>query len=435
MPSALGWGDLAGKRVGIFGAGLEGASALERLDDLTDDVVVVDDDPNATLPDHAVIDMANGGVAALFSCDVVIKAPGISRYRSEVQALEAEGIAVVGGTGLSVHDLGADRILAVTGTKGKSTTASIVGHLAAAFGATTTVTGNIGLPLFDRAIPSDLDLYIVETSSFQALDFADAPRVVVVTSLAVDHVDWHGSAEQYQADKLSLTSLPGAGITIAQGASSELRAHAALLGGDVRWSDAPVGTWAEPLGLIGEHNLANAELARCALDAWGFEEASNEQKLKVASEGFSPLPGRLSEAGLIDGVRFVDDSLATNVLPTLAALQAFAEDRLAILIGGFDRGINYDALVAALANREQPTLVIGLPDSGEQLVERILRQAPESNALAVANVDEATRLAFEWSKPDGTVLLSPAAPSFSQFANWKERSSAFRKAVDHLRPS
>lgn len=430
MRRSLGWSDLANKRVGIFGAGIEGSSAAARLKSLTDEIVVVDDDPTAQLAGYDVVATTLGGRELLATCDVVIKSPGISRYRSDVQDLEARGIPVVGGTGLSLHDLRDRKVICITGTKGKSTTTSIVHHLLNGLGISNAVAGNLGVPLFDLSIPSDVEVFVVETSSFQVLDLENAPPVVVVTSLAVDHVDWHGSAEQYQQDKLSLTSLPGKHTTIVQGRDEELRKYEALLGGDVVWSNGLAGPWAEPLGLVGEHNLANAQLARLAIEAIGIEV--DDERLAQAGEGFESLPGRMSTIMTIAGVTFVDDSLATNVLPTMAALDAFEGERLAIMVGGFDRGIDYEQLVDALARRQDPTFVLGLPDSGAVLVAAIESKTSTTKTASVASIDDAIGEAFEWARPQGVVLLSPAAPSFSQFANWKERSTAFRRCVESL---
>ncbi len=432
MRHAIGWADLAGVRVGVFGAGVEGQSALTRLSKLTTDVVVVDDDPNIELPGVTVEATDAGGFELLASCDVVIKSPGFSRYRPDIMALERSGIPVVGGTGLSMHELDRSKIICVTGTKGKSTTASVLGHLLTQFGLRTEVTGNIGRPLFDAALPSDLDAIVVETSSFQALDIADAPGIVVVTSLATDHVDWHGSIEQYHVDKLSLTSLPDAQLTVAQRLSPALQQRADLLGGDVRWSNGLAKSWAAPLVLVGDHNLANAELARLAALAFGVEQASDEEALSIAAQGFEPLPGRLSAVGTLGDVRFIDDSLATNVLPTLTALEALQGERLAILIGGYDRGVDYTELIEALAHRDSPTLVLGLPDSGERLCEAIGRITTHTSVTLAPDIGSGVDAAYAWAKPTGIVLLSPAAPSFSQFANWKERSDAFRSSVNDL---
>jgi UDP-N-acetylmuramoylalanine--D-glutamate ligase len=432
MRHAIGWADLGGRTVGIFGAGVEGRSALRRLAPLGCDVVVVDDDPRATLEGAEVVATDQGGLEMLARCDVVIKSPGISRYRPDVIELERSAIPVVGGVGLTIHDADRSKVVCVTGTKGKSTTSSVIGHLLSGLGVRAEVTGNIGRPPFDPEVSEDLDVLVIETSSFQACDVADAPGLVAVTSLAVDHVDWHGTAERYAADKLSLTSQPGAQVTLAQARSRGLREEAALLGGDVRWVSELAGSWAEPLGLLGEHNLANAQLARAVLLALGVEGADDDDALRAAAVGYVELRGRLNLVDEVGGVRFVDDSLATNVLPTLAALASFADDRLAILLGGYDRGVDYDELVAALAARSAPTMVIGLPDSGRRLTEEIRARTSRTETAMASGVEEAVQIGAAWAEGDGLVLLSPAAPSFSQFPSWKERSEAFRLAVASL---
>ncbi len=429
MRHQLGWADLAGSRVGIFGAGLEGRTAALRLADLTDDIVVVDDRPAGNLGEREVIATDAGGASLLASCDVVIKSPGISAYREDVAALERAGVAVVGGVGLTVHEADPSRVVCITGTKGKSTTSSVLGHLAAAAGLRVEVTGNIGRPPFDPSIPADLDLLVIETSSFQALDVADAPGIVVVTSLDVDHLDWHGTVERYQADKLSLTSLPDAGRTLVPADDPTLRAQVDRLGGDVTWVPGPDRDWTDALGMAGRHNAINAELAAAVLRALEIPLGSDPDALREAAAGYDGLPGRFREIGRRGDVRFIDDGLATNVLPTLAALRSLEGQRLAILVGGHDRGIDYAELIDALASRSAPTMVIGLPESGTRLVAAVSGTGSGTESAAVGSIDEAVDLADGWIGDEGVVLLSPAAPSFSQFANWKERSEAFAGAV------
>ncbi|MGH3184870.1 MAG: Mur ligase family protein, partial [Streptosporangiaceae bacterium] len=271
----LSWSDLAGARVGVWGLGREGHASLRKLLALGVEPVLVDDQPPAStmLPSGGRPVLATGGrgLAALERCDVVVKTPGISRYRPEVARLSGLGIPVVGGLGLWLAEADLRRVLCVTGTKGKSTTSSVTGHLLAGLGYRCMVGGNIGVAPYDPAHAGDFDYWVIEVSSYQATDLPCSPPVVAVTSLHPDHLDWHGGVdgvERYYRDKLSACSQPGAELTVANGDSDLLREHVALLGPRVEWvgeHDDPEASWTEPLGLPGRHNRRNALIARRCL--------------------------------------------------------------------------------------------------------------------------------------------------------------------------
>ena len=190
----------------------------------------MDDSPPAEGPGgRPVLATGGGGLDALAACEVVVKSPGISRYRPEVAELAGRGIPVAGGLGLWLQEADRDRVICITGTKGKSTTTAIAGHLLT----------RLGLPLpgggqhrparrgTRRHGDGDYDYWVIETSSYQATDLACSPPVVAVTSLHPDHLDWHGDVETYYRDKLSACSQPGADLTVANGDSGLLRERAA----------------------------------------------------------------------------------------------------------------------------------------------------------------------------------------------------------------
>src|SRR5689334_9858478 len=369
----LSWSDLAGTRAGIWGLGREGHANLRKLLALGAEPVLVDDHPTGPVDGRPVLATADGGLAALQRCDVVVKTPGLSRYRPEVAHLSAAGIPVVGGLGLWLAEADLRRVLCVTGTKGKSTTSSLTGHLLTGLGYRCLVGGNIGAVPYDPDNAGDVDYWVIEVSSYQATDLPVSPPVVAVTSLHPDHLDWHGGVEQYYRDKLSACSQPGAELTVANGDSDLLREHAALLGPRVEWvsehddQDVTGSDWMEPLGLPGWHNRRNALIARRCLTAMGIPGAGSDARLRAAAARYQPLPSRLTTVGVAGGVTFVDDSLSTNVLPTLAALDAFPGRRIALIVGGHDRGIDYAPLAAGLLAREAPTYVLTLPDSGPRI--------------------------------------------------------------------
>jgi UDP-N-acetylmuramoylalanine--D-glutamate ligase len=439
------WSDLRGARVGVWGLGVEGVASLARLRTLGVEPVLVDDrPPPGDVDGLQVFATADSGLAALRHCDVVVKSPGISRYRPDVAELEERGIPVAGGLGLWLQDADRTRVLCLTGTKGKSSTTAIAGHLLTGLGYSCLVGGNIGRPPWDPAVDgAAYDYWVIETSSYQATDLPCSPPVVAVTSLNPDHLDWHGGVEAYYRDKLSACSQPGADLTVANGDSELIRERAALLGPRISWihsDDDPGADWMAPLGLLGTHNRRNALIARACLAALGVPEAADDDALRAAAGGFEHLGSRLQPVGTVDGVLFVDDSLATNVLPTLAAMDAFPGRRVALIAGGHDRGIDYAPLAAGLAPRQAPTLVLTLPDSGPRIEAAIAAFGSDSGngsaaappALTVrscADLDEAVQAGYEWARPDGIVLLSPAAPSFGVFRNYRDRGDAFARAM------
>jgi UDP-N-acetylmuramoylalanine-D-glutamate ligase len=191
--------------------------------------VLVDDAPaSPALDGLEVLATGSGGLAALLRCDVVVKSPGISRYRTEVAQLEAAGVPVCGGLGLFMEEADPTRVACITGTKGKSTTTALAVHLLTRLGYRARAGGNIGQPPWDPAAQPEPDFWIVETSSFQVPDLWRAPEVVAVTSLSPDHLDWHGTVERYYADKLSLCTKPGVALALADGSDDLLRARCAL---------------------------------------------------------------------------------------------------------------------------------------------------------------------------------------------------------------
>ncbi len=442
---AISWADLPGRAVGVWGLGVEGRATIRKLTELGVEAVLVDDRPSADGEDgRPVLATGEGGLDALARCDVVIKTPGISRYRPEVTLLEGGGTAVVGGLGLWLEGADRDRVVCITGTKGKSTTTAIAGHLLDRLGHRVMVGGNLGLPPYDPLAPSDVDYWVIEVSSYQATDVSSSPPVVAVTSLHADHLTWHlDDPETYYADKLSLCVQPGADLTVANGDSALLRERRSLLGPRVEWVTAPAALpaddWTAGLGLLGAHNHRNALIARACLVALGVGGADDDARLAQAARGFEQLESRLRPVATVDGVLFVDDSLSTNVLPTLAAVDAFPGRRVAVIVGGQDRGIDYGPLATGLTDRSAPTLVVvTASEAAPRILSAFATASPKDATVEVTGCDDldaAARTAFAWGRPDGVVLLSPAAPSFDRYRDYRERAEVFMAAVAQISDS
>jgi UDP-N-acetylmuramoylalanine--D-glutamate ligase len=435
MRHPISWSALADASVGVWGLGVEGQASIRRLRSMGRDPVLVDDAPTAaSLDGLEILTTGAGGIDALRRCDVVVKSPGISRYRPEVGQLEKGGVVICGGLGLFMAEADPTRVACITGTKGKSTTTALAVHLLHGLGVDARAGGNIGLAPWDPAGGPAPDYWIVETSSFQVPDLQNAPSVVAVTSLAPDHLDWHGTVERYYADKLSLCTKLGVTLALADDADAELHKNVGLLGPHLRWVGASEverdTTWSGAFGLTGPHNARNASVARAVLEGLGIPGATDGNRLTAAAQGFDGLPSRCRSLGSVGTVEFVDDSLSTNVLPAQAALRAFTERPVALLVGGHDRGVDYAPLGRTIAARTAPTLVVTMPDNGPRIGQAIRESTGGQVEIRDAtDLNTAVEAAFAWAPARSVVLLSPAAPSFGRFGDYRERAAAFAAAA------
>ena len=428
-----GFADLAGKRVGIFGYGIEGHATQRLLDGVAASLVVVDDEPQ--MIGH-VLATSDGGLDALFGCDVVLKSPGIPRRRADVVALEDHGVVVTSALNLWLHDVDRARVVAITGTKGKSTTTALIAFFLACLDEPSLRLGNIGQPPYAPEVDTSKGWLVLEVSSFQCVDIDVAPRLVIVTSLGSDHLDWHGSHENYRADKLSLTNAVGEHVTLVPD-DPIFHDIEDRLGGELRFVAPDDPDLATSLGLLGAHSDSNVALALHAVALLtGLTIEGVARRVRPMASTFEPLRGRLTlVATRIIGaatLRFVDDGLATSVLPSVAALSVFAHEPVAMIVGGFDRGVDYSPLADALAARIEPTTVFTMGDAGQRIAEALRRIGPDVVQRAVSTMRDAV-VEARASLPDGgVVLLSPAAPSFDQYNNWEERSEDFTALVREI---
>ena len=436
MRQPISWSALADAAVGVWGLGVEGQASIRRLRSMGRDPVLVDDAPSAPAIDGLeVLATGAGGLAALQRCDVVVKSPGISRYRAEVADLEGAGVAVCGGLGLFMAEADPTTVACITGTKGKSTTTALAVHLLNGLGLRARAGGNIGSPPWDPSGEPPPDFWIIETSSFQVPDLQNGPRVVAVTSLAPDHLDWHGTVERYYADKLSLCTKPGVALALADGADEELRAHADLLGPHLQWvGDAEVdagpdvGSGARPA-----RAAQRAERLRRTCRARGARHPGRLRRRPAGRSGAGfrraaqplpfarhhrrgrvrrrrPLDQRLAGAGRTPGLRRAPRGAARRRPRPRGRLHAARHD---------DRGP-----LLADARRDHAGQRAAYRSGGARRQRRDRRRGRCGQPRC-----RGRRRVPTWAQAGGVVLLSPAAPSFGRFADYRERSAAFAKAA------
>ncbi|MGY1641114.1 UDP-N-acetylmuramoyl-L-alanine--D-glutamate ligase [Geodermatophilus sp. SYSU D00703] len=437
--------ELAGRRVGVWGHGREGRAAVRAAEAAgAAGIVVIDAVAPAAdaLPSGVE---AGTDVAALGSCDVVLRSPGISPYREDAQALAAR-TTMASGTGIALAEFGARSVptLCVTGTKGKSTTSALAAAVLSAAGRPAVHAGNIGTPLLDVLLdgqvtggeaPAGTSL-VVEVSSYQAAAVDDFSGWGAVTSLAPEHLDWHRSVDAYYRDKLHVFARCGPGTVVVGGqarATAERYLDPAVLvdPGDVLPGERLAGF--RLVHLPGLHNVANLHVALAACVQMGVDLAASGDAVRAAVADFRALPHRLSPVATRDGVTFVDDTLSTTPVSVLAALDAFAGQHVTLLAGGQDRGLDYTGLARAVVARDGAVRVLTVPDTGARLAADIRTEAARVGAVApvteTASLDEAVAAALRTAPRGGVVLLSPGAPSYNRYRNYEELARTYEQIL------
>ncbi|GLY20325.1 UDP-N-acetylmuramoyl-L-alanine--D-glutamate ligase [Micromonospora sp. NBRC 101691] len=439
--------DLRGRSVAVWGTGREGRAAVTAVAAHGPAALVaVDDSANflsldwsGPLAEAAPLVTGEEGFARLAAADVVVRSPGVPQTHPWLVELRRRGVTVTGGSALWMADHAA-RTVGVTGSKGKSTTSSLISHLLTALGRPNVFGGNIGVPLLD--LP-EAELYVLELSSYQCSDLTDSPRVAVVTALFPEHLDAHGGEREYYRDKLNLLAHDPETVVVNgtdERLAAELGDRPAVRAGRPDGFHVAPGPDGEPwfhaadrplfvrttLPLVGAHNAGNLCVALAVLDALGVDVPSRSDEVAAAVTAFQGLAHRLTEIADPSGLTFVDDTLATSPYAAMHAIDAYAARPLTVIVGGTDRGLDYTPLREHLADRE--ITVIGIPDSGPRIVEA-LAGLPRVRTELADDLVAAVRLSRKLTPADGVVLLSPAAPSYGRFRNFEHRSEVFAEAV------
>ncbi|HEY2327534.1 MAG TPA: UDP-N-acetylmuramoyl-L-alanine--D-glutamate ligase [Gaiellaceae bacterium] len=374
----------------VYGLARSGRSAVERLEERGDTVVVVD----RSLGNEDDLELLAGA-------DLLVKSPGVPREAPLVAAARTCRVPVWSEVELGFRLLPDSKLVGVTGTNGKTTTVELLGAIFRAAGRDVAVAGNVGVPLTSirRA-----DWVVCELSSFQLEDVHElACDVAVLLNLESDHLDRHGTFDAYRAAKLR----------IFERARAKVVPRELGLEGIEFAADDPLP--AEPL-IRGAHNRDNAAAATAAARAAGIDDAAIAEALRT----FPGVPHRLELVAERNGVRYVNDSKATNVAAALRALAAYADEPVHLILGGSPKGEDFAPLAAAIGPNVKSVHLIGA--EGPRIAEVVAGEVDETLARAVAH-------ARELAEPGDVVLLSPACASFDQFENFEARGEAFRTLV------
>ncbi len=451
--------DLKNKRVLVVGLGKSGISAALYLRWLGARVTVSDSRSGealakeipALLDAGVMVETGGHGVLTFRRQDLIVVSPGVPLSTPEIQKVLAFGVPLIGELELASQGL-KGHIIAITGSNGKTTTTMLVGHILQQAGIETKVGGNIGLPVVELIGESTDDTWnVLEVSSFQ-LETIDTfrPAIAAVLNITPDHLDRHGTFENYAAVKARITEnqlaedflVLNAEDKPTQMVAAKTKAQifwfsavrrikqGAFVHGDGVYFLATEGGTPEPImpvaeiPLRGSHNVENV-LAAVAMARLAGVSA---QQVRAGVASFHAVEHRLQFVRQVRGVDYYNDSKATNVDATAKALASFAGG-VHLILGGKDKGSDYTELLPLLRERTVAVYTIG---AAAEIIERQL--ADEIMLQRAGTLDRAVSLAAAAAQPGETVLLAPACSSFDQFENYEHRGRVFAELVNALTP-
>jgi UDP-N-acetylmuramoylalanine--D-glutamate ligase len=449
--------ELKNKRVLVVGLGKSGIAAamfLRRqgarvtVSDARSAMALAKEIP--TLLDAGIMVESGGhGLLTFRRQDLIVVSPGVPMDTPEVKQVIGYGMPVIGELELASRFL-KGRIVAITGSNGKTTTTTLVGKILKEAGLPTLVGGNIGLPVVDL-VPESMDesVSVLEVSSFQLETIEQfRPWIAVVLNITPDHLDRHGSFENYAAMKTRITENQTAeDLLVLNAEDKPTQMIAAKTKAQIFWfsprrpikqgafvhGDSIVfipneGAKAEPImpvaeiPLKGSHNVENVLAAVCAARLAG----APAEKIRASVRSFKAVEHRLEFVRTVQGVEYFNDSKATNVDAAMKAVLSFPSG-IHLILGGKDKDSDYTTLSSLLRERVKAVYTIG---SAAEKIERELHGVVKM--VGAGTIDVAVREASKAAVPGDVVLLAPACSSFDQFENYEHRGRTFRQIVNEL---
>jgi UDP-N-acetylmuramoylalanine--D-glutamate ligase len=448
--------ELKNKRVLVVGLGKSGLAAARFLK-ARGAVVTVSDARPATLiaelpqllEEGFVVESGSHGLLTFRRQDLIVVSPGVPMDVPELMTVRAVGARIIGELELGARFLQGE-VVAITGSNGKTTTTTLVGEILKADGRPTRVGGNIGRPVVELVPESTAETWsVLEVSSFQ-LETVETfkPRIAMVLNITPDHLDRHGSFEAYWAAKARITEFQtgedflvlNAEDVKAQGVAAKTKAQVywfsgkrrvkqgAFVHGESVFFCASEGAQPEPvlpvaeIPLAGAHNVENVLAAVCAARLAGV----TAEVIRAAVAAFKAVEHRLEFVREVAGVRYFNDSKATNVDATAKAVEAF-KGGVWLILGGKDKDSDYTTLAPLLRERVKTVITIG---SAAEKIEREL--AGVTKIESAETLERAVALAQAGAVAGDTVLLAPACASFDQFKNYEERGRVFKALVQSI---
>lgn len=392
------------------------------------------------------------GVSGAPAADLVVASPGIPPASPLMRSARALGVEIISEIELA-YRVSRSAWIAVTGTNGKTTTTSLIGHLLTEAGRPVEIVGNIGVPAIAAVeAAGSATILAAEVSSFQlAFTSRFRPRVAVLLNITEDHIDWHGSFDAYTADKARIFANLGAGdfavIDVDDPGSAPFAADVAARGARVlevsRHRMPPGGAGVESgvltldldgslrpllpiadLRIRGGHNVSNALAAAAAVAAVGV----GDEEMALGLRTFEPIEHRLEPVDVVAGVEYFNDSKATNPDAALKAVEAFEGVGLILLLGGRNKGSDFCALAAEAAAKCRAVVAFG--EARDEIAAAFdgLECSPE----VALGLPDAVLVASRLAHAGDAVVLSPACASFDEFTSYEHRGRVFKELVRGL---
>jgi UDP-N-acetylmuramoyl-L-alanine---L-glutamate ligase len=413
---------LKGKRLLILGFGREGKSSLQFLQKHLSDCTIGIADHKAesistdfiSANPQIIFHMGANYLESLEGYDLVLKSPGVS-----LQGIAANKIVLSSQTELFLKAF-AKQTVGITGTKGKSTTASLIHHLLQKLGVKSLLTGNIGIPCFDIIQQVEVDTIIVFELSANQLEYLEvSPHIAILLNLFEEHLDYFGSFDAYKKAKFNIARYGKQEDLFICNKEMykklDFKPNQQLL--EINEIDDSI-----PFKLKGKHNRMNAGAALSTLEALGISRSDAIPHLT----SFNGLPHRTEYLGCFEGVEYYNDSIATVPEATIAALETLQQVDFLIL-GGFDRGIDYSILANYLD--DHPVKHLLLTGKAGARIASLLQEKEPSNHHYFSDFKEIFKIIQANSEKGSICLLSPAAASYDQYMNFEHRGDRFRQAI------
>ena len=447
--------ELKNKKIMLWGLGAEGQDMLRFLArrGLDSEVRIYNDSAVEIGTEFAKYPSYSGEEIErlLNEVDIVIKSPGVSLYKDEIIKAKERGVKFTSSTDICLSEIRKNhpqsKIIAISGSKGKSTSVSALYHILTVQGKKAVLGGNIGVPLIDL-LDKTFEYLVAEISSYQAADLSVSPHIAMFTNLYFVHDKWHHGHENYCRDKLHLIANQQEGdICFINGRNAELVRYASEYKDKniVKYNEED-GFHAEgkklydgntelvdirDLKLFGDHNLENFAGVFSIINYLGLDVKKAVEALKT----FEPLAHRLQNVAVKNGVTFINDSISTAPEAAIGAMKSFDEN-IVIISGGEENTQDYTAYAEYIDSHPKVKMAITLFQCGPKIATKLREVITRKDVSIIESesLEEAVSVAYFclMKEGGGVVLFSPTSPSFGKYKNFMERGQHFIDIVNKI---